>query len=78
MRAMVVKTWYTPSASGYGLNFLDDNRKVILAVQDILRIIADNELGLASSHYSYADTAGISLRVPPAPSSELGELGIAA
>jgi hypothetical protein len=51
-RRVVYDDW-----SGYGLNFLDDNRKVIPAVQDILRIIADNDLVLASGHYPYADTA---------------------
>jgi uncharacterized protein DUF6282 len=51
-RRVVYDDW-----SGYGLSFLDDNRKVIPAVQDILRIIADNDLVLASGHYPYADTA---------------------
>ena len=51
-RRVVYDDW-----SGYGLNFLDENRKVIPQVQDILRIIADNDLVLASGHYPYADTA---------------------
>jgi hypothetical protein len=50
-RRVVYDDW-----SGYGLSFLDENRKVIPAVQDILRIIADNDLVLASGHYPYADT----------------------
>jgi hypothetical protein len=51
-RRVVYDDW-----SGYGLSFLDDNRKVVPAVQEILRIIADNDLVLASGHYPYADTA---------------------
>jgi hypothetical protein len=51
-RRVVYDDW-----SGYGLNFLDDNRKVVPPVQDILRIIADNDLVLASGHYPYVDTA---------------------
>jgi hypothetical protein len=51
-RRVVYDDW-----SGYGLNFLDDDRKVVPAMQDILRIIADNDLVLASGHYPYQDTA---------------------
>src|SRR5919198_1488146 len=51
-RRVVYDDW-----SGYGLSFLDENRRVIPAVQDILRVIADNDLVLASGHYPYADTA---------------------
>jgi hypothetical protein len=51
-RRVVYDDW-----SGYGLSFLDEERRVIPQVQDILRIIADNELVLASGHYPYADTA---------------------
>ncbi len=51
-RRVVYDDW-----SGFGLSFLDENRKVIPAVQDILRLIADNDLVLASGHYPYADTA---------------------
>jgi hypothetical protein len=51
-RRVVYDDW-----SGYGLSFLDDNRKVLAVVQDILRIIADNDLVLASGHYPYRDTA---------------------
>ena len=41
-RRVVYDDW-----SGFGLNFLDENRKVVPAVQEILRIIADNDLVLA-------------------------------
>jgi hypothetical protein len=51
-RRVVYDDW-----SGYGLSFLDDNRKVLPVVQDILRIIADNDLVLASGHFPYEDTA---------------------
>jgi len=51
-RRVVYDDW-----SGYGLNFLDENRKVLPVVQDILRIIADHDLVLASGHYPYEDTA---------------------
>ena len=51
-RRVVYDDW-----SGYGLSFLDERRKVIPVVQDILRIIADYDLVLASGHYPYADTA---------------------
>src|SRR2546423_503978 len=51
-RRVVYDDW-----SGYGLNFLDENRNVVPAMQEILRIIADNDLVLASGHYPYQDTA---------------------
>ncbi len=51
-RRVVYDDW-----SGFGLSFLDENRKVIPAMQDILRLIADNDLVLASGHYPYQDTA---------------------
>lgn len=51
-RRVVYDDW-----SGFGLSFLDENRKVIPAMQEILRIIADNDLVLASGHYPYVDTA---------------------
>jgi Family of unknown function (DUF6282) len=51
-RRVVYDDW-----SGYGLNFLDENRRVLPVVQDILRIIADYDLVLASGHYPYEDTA---------------------
>ena len=37
--------------SGYGLSFLDEKRKIIPQVQEILKIIAANDLVLASGHY---------------------------
>lgn len=51
-RRVVYDDW-----SGYGLNFLDDHRRVIPEVVDILKLIADNDLVLASGHYPYEDTA---------------------
>lgn len=51
-RRVVYDDW-----SGYGLSFLDEDRKLMPVVRDILRIIADNDLVLASGHYPYADTA---------------------
>ncbi|MEO8633036.1 MAG: DUF6282 family protein [Chloroflexota bacterium] len=51
-RRVVYDDW-----SGFGLTFLDEKRKVIPEVQEILRIIAANDLVLASGHYPYADTA---------------------
>jgi hypothetical protein len=51
-RRVVYDDW-----SGYGLSFLDDDRKVIPPVQDILRLIAEHDLVLASGHYPYEDTA---------------------
>jgi hypothetical protein len=53
-RRVVYDDW-----SGYGLNFLDEQRKVKPEVQEILRIIADNDLVLASGHYPYQDTAAL-------------------
>jgi hypothetical protein len=51
-RRVVYDDW-----SGYGLNFLDDQRRVLPEVKEILRVVADNDLILASGHYPYADTA---------------------
>ena len=53
-RRVVYDDW-----SGFGLGFLDDQRRVIPAVQDILRIIADNDLVLACGHYPYEDAAAL-------------------
>ena len=50
-RRVVYDDW-----SGFGLSFLDEKRKVLPQVQEILRIIAANDLVLASGHYPYADT----------------------
>jgi hypothetical protein len=43
--------------SGYGLHFVDEKGRVLPEVQEILRIVADNDLVLASGHYPYRDTA---------------------
>lgn len=51
-RRVVYDDW-----SGYGLSFLDEQRKVVPQVQEILRIVAANDLVLASGHYPYEDTA---------------------
>lgn len=40
-----------------GIKFLTDNGKVVPQMQEILRIIADNDLVLASGHYPHNDTA---------------------
>lgn len=40
-----------------GIKFLTDDGKVIPVMQDIMRIIADNDLILASGHYPYQETA---------------------
>ena len=53
-RRVVYDDW-----SGYGLKFLDDQGKVIAPVQEILRIIADNDLVLACGHYPYEDAAAL-------------------
>lgn len=42
--------------SGHGLKYTDDNSRVIPEVKEILRIIADNDLVLATGHYSYEDS----------------------
>ncbi|MHB0869359.1 MAG: DUF6282 family protein, partial [Chloroflexota bacterium] len=51
-RRVVYDDW-----SGFGLNFLDEQKKVIPAVQEILRIVADNDLILGTGHYPYEDSA---------------------
>ncbi len=43
--------------SGHGLHFLDDQQNVKPEVKEILAIIAENDLILASGHYPYEDTA---------------------
>lgn len=50
-RRVVYDDW-----TGLGLNFLDDNRRVIPEVKEILRIMADNDLILGTGHYPYADS----------------------
>ena len=42
---------------GTGLKYLTEGGKIIPEVKEILRIIADNDLVLASGHYNYHETA---------------------
>jgi hypothetical protein len=49
-RRVVYDDW-----SGHGLAFLDESRRLLPAVTEILRIIADNDLVLACGHYPYED-----------------------
>ncbi len=42
---------------GVGLRYLTDDGKIIPEVKEILRIIADRDLVLASGHYPYRETA---------------------
>jgi hypothetical protein len=42
---------------GVGLRYLNDDGKIIPEVKEILKYIADNDLILASGHYSYRETA---------------------
>lgn len=51
-RRMIFDDW-----SGAGLKYLDEGGKVIPEVKEILRIIADNDLVLATGHYSYQESA---------------------
>jgi predicted TIM-barrel fold metal-dependent hydrolase len=51
-RRVVYDDW-----SGLGLDFLDEKRKVIPEVKEILRILAENDLILGTGHYPYADSA---------------------
>lgn len=50
-RRVVYDDW-----SGYGLSFLDEKRRVLPEVCEILRIVAQNDLVLASGHYPFEDT----------------------
>lgn len=50
-RRVVYDDW-----SGHGLSFLDESRRLIPPVVEILRIIADNDLVLACGHFPYEDT----------------------
>ena len=43
--------------TGSGLNILDENKKVLPQLKEILRIAADNNLVVASGHYPYAETS---------------------
>jgi hypothetical protein len=53
-RRVVYDDW-----SGYGLKFTDDHYNIIEPVQEICRIIADNDLVLAIGHYPYEDCAAL-------------------
>lgn len=50
-RRVVYDDW-----SGHGLNFLDEKRRVIPEVQEILRIIAEYDLVLGTGHYPFEDS----------------------
>jgi hypothetical protein len=50
-RRVVYDDW-----SGRGLSFLDDRGRVIPEVIDVLKVVADNDLVLASGHYPFEDT----------------------
>lgn len=43
--------------TGAGIHLLDDNKKVLPELRDIFKVIADNDLILASGHYPYAETS---------------------
>lgn len=43
--------------SGKGIKFLDENKKVVYEMKEILKIIAANDLILASGHYPYEETS---------------------
>lgn len=50
-RRVVYDDW-----SGHGLSFLDEHGAILPEVKEILRIVADNDLVLASGHYPFTDT----------------------
>ena len=50
-RRVVYDDW-----SGYGLTFLDEKRRVLPEAKEIMKIVADNDLVLASGHYPFDDT----------------------
>jgi hypothetical protein len=50
-RRVVYDDW-----SGHGLNFLDEKRRVLPEVKQIIKLCADNDLVLASGHYPFEDT----------------------
>lgn len=43
--------------TGSGIHMLDENGKVLPELQEIMRIVADNDLILASGHYPYKETS---------------------
>lgn len=51
-RRIVYDDW-----SGHGLKFTDERGRIIPEVQEILRVIAANDLTLATGHYGYEDSA---------------------
>ncbi len=53
-RRLVYDDW-----SGYGLKFTDDHFRIVPEVQEILRVIADNDLVLGTGHYGYEDSAAL-------------------
>jgi len=50
-RQLVYDDW-----SGAGIKLLDDRGKVLPRLTEVLKIAADNDLIVASGHYSYSDT----------------------
>lgn len=50
-RRVVYDDW-----SGHGLNFLDEKRRLLPEVKQIIKLCADNDLVLASGHYPFEDT----------------------
>lgn len=51
-RRVVYDDW-----SGHGIHLLDESGKVVPPLVEILKIVADSDLVLASGHYPYEDTA---------------------
>lgn len=50
-RRVVYDDW-----SGAGISFLDDQNRVLPEVKEILKLVAANDLVLASGHYPFSDT----------------------
>jgi hypothetical protein len=50
-RRVVYDDW-----SGAGLSFLDEHGRVLPEAREILKLVADNDLVLASGHYPFSDT----------------------
>ena len=53
-RRVVYDDW-----SGYGLQYTNDRMQIIDEVKEILAIIADHDLVLATGHYGYEDSAAL-------------------
>jgi hypothetical protein len=49
--------WVTLNRKNVGLRYLTPDGKIIPEVKEILKIVADNDLVLASGHYAYRETA---------------------